>query len=117
MTNAEVVVVLVTAPSEDEARRIGQTLVGERLAACVNVVGPIRSIYRWEGAVQEEAEHLLIAKARREDVDTLAARVRALHPYEVPEVIALDVTAGSAPYLDWVQRATDRPGKGGRHEP
>ena len=110
MANAGVVVVLITAPSEDEARRIGRTLVDERLAACVNVVGPIRSIYRWEGAVQEEAEHLLIVKARREDVDTLAARVRVLHPYEVPEVVALEVAGGSPSYLDWVRGATERPG-------
>ena len=80
----------------------------ERLAACVNVVGPITSIYRWEGRVQEEAEHLLLVKARRADVDRLAVRVRALHSYEVPEVVALDVVDGAAPYLDWVRDSTAR---------
>jgi periplasmic divalent cation tolerance protein len=108
MADAPLVVVFVTAPNEGEARRIGRALVDERLAACVNVVGPVRSIYRWDGQVQEEAEHLLVVKARRADVDGLAARVRALHPYEVPEVVALDVVAGSAPYLDWVRAATAR---------
>jgi periplasmic divalent cation tolerance protein len=108
MVETRIVIVFVTAPSADEARRIGHTLVAERLAACVNVIGPLNSVYRWEGQVREDAEHLLLVKARREDVDALAARVRALHSYEVPEVVALDVIAGSAPYLAWVWEATAR---------
>jgi periplasmic divalent cation tolerance protein len=108
MTEASIVVVLVTASGLEEARRIGQTLVEERLAACANVVGPITSIFRWDGRVQEEAEHLLLVKARRADVERLAARVRALHSYEVPEVVALDVVGGAAPYLAWVREATAR---------
>jgi periplasmic divalent cation tolerance protein len=108
MADAEVVVVLVTASGEEEARRIGRALVDERLAACVNVVGPIRSIFRWDGGVQEEAEHLLVVKARRADVERLGARVRALHSYEVPEVLALPVTGGSAAYLAWLDEATRR---------
>ena len=110
MAVTDVVIVFVTAPSDDEARRIGRTLVAERLAACVNVIGPLHSIYRWEGQVQEDAEQLLVVKARRSDVDALAARVRALHSYEVPEVVALDVVAGSAPYLAWVLESTAREG-------
>ena len=110
MAATDVVIVFVTAPSDDEARRIGRTLVAERLAACVNVIGPLHSIYRWEGQVQEDAEQLLVVKARRNDVDALAARVRALHSYEVPEVVALDVVAGSAPYLAWVLESTAREG-------
>jgi periplasmic divalent cation tolerance protein len=108
MAEASIVVVLVTVPNEGEARRIGRALVEERLAACVNVVGPVHSIYRWDGQVQEEAEHLLVVKARRDDVEALGARVQALHSYEVPEVVALDVVAGSAPYLDWVRDSTAR---------
>jgi periplasmic divalent cation tolerance protein len=108
MADAGIVVVFVTVGSEEEAGRLGRTLVEERLAACVNVIGPIRSIYRWEGAVREDAEHLLTMKARRADVDALTARVRALHSYDVPEIVALDVTGGSAPYLAWVAAATDR---------
>ena len=108
MAEASIVVVLVTASGLEEARRIGRALVDERLAACANVVGPITSIFRWEGRVQEEAEHLLVVKARRADVERLAARVRALHSYEVPEVLALEVVDGAAPYLAWVREATSR---------
>jgi periplasmic divalent cation tolerance protein len=104
------VVVLVTAGSAEEGRRIGHALVEERLAACVNVVGPIRSIYRWEGAVEEAEEHLLMMKARSADVPALTARVRALHSYDVPEVVALPLTGGSEAYLAWLATATDRDG-------
>jgi periplasmic divalent cation tolerance protein len=108
MSEASIVVVLVTASGDEEARRIGRALVDERLAACVNVIGPIASIFRWKDRVQEESEHLLVVKARRADVERLAARVRALHSYEVPEVLALDVVGGAAPYLDWVRDSTAR---------
>jgi periplasmic divalent cation tolerance protein len=102
------VVVLVTAGSREEAEALGRTLVEDRLAACVNVVGPIRSIYRWEEAVEEADEHLLIIKARAADVAALEARVRAVHSYDVPEVVALSVTGGSEAYLRWLEGATDR---------
>ena len=108
MTPAEFVVVLVTAGSEDEAVRIGRALVEERLAACASVLGPIRSIYRWEGAVEDAPEHLLLAKARAADVGALAERVCALHSYEVPEVLALPVAGGSAAYLAWLAESTAR---------
>ena len=110
MIAEEFVVVLVTAGSSEEAARIGQTLVAERLAACANVVGPIRSIYRWQGAIEDAAEHLLLLKARARDVETLDERVRALHSYEVPEVLALPISAGSAAYLAWLAEATVREG-------
>jgi periplasmic divalent cation tolerance protein len=102
------VVVLVTAASADEAATLGRALVEERLAACANVVGPIRSIYRWQGAVEDATEHLLLLKARAGDVDALAARVRALHSYDVPEVIAVPIVAGSTAYLAWLAEATAR---------
>src|SRR2546428_419046 len=108
MTPEEFVVVLVTAGSSEEAARIGQTLVTERLAACANVVGPIRSIYRWQGAIEDAAEHLLLLKARARDVTVLGERVRALHSYEVPEVLALPIRAGSAAYLAWLAESTAR---------
>ena len=108
MTPEEFVVVLVTAGSGDEAARLGRTLVEERLVACATVIGPIRSIYRWEGAVEEADEHLLILKARGADVAALEGRVRALHTYAVPELLALSVRAGSAPYLAWLAEATAR---------
>lgn len=108
MKPGDFVVVLVTAGSADEAARVGRTLVDERLVACANVVGPIRSIYRWEGAVDEAAEHLLVMKARAADVAAIDARVRALHSYDVPEVLALPVVGGSAAYLAWVAASTER---------
>ena len=108
MSTPEFVVVLVTASSAEEAARIGRALVDERLAACANVIGPIRSIYRWQGAVEEADEHLVVLKARAAEVSALEVRVRALHSYEVPEVLALPVTAGSAPYLAWLADATER---------
>jgi periplasmic divalent cation tolerance protein len=104
----EFVVVLVTVGSAEEAQRIGRALVTEQLAGCVNVVGPIRSIYRWQGAVEEAEERLLIIKARAADLAALEARVRALHSYDVPEVLALPVTAGSEDYLAWLAGATVR---------
>ena len=102
------VVVLVTAGDADEAARLGRTLVEERLAACANVVGPIRSIYRWEGKVEDAPEHLLLLKARAADLAVVDARVRALHSYDVPEVLALPVAGGSAAYLAWLAQATHR---------
>lgn len=106
--NVDVVVVLVTASSEEEAARIGRTLVEERLIACANLVGPIRSIYRWQDAVEDAAEHLLVMKARRTDVDRITARVTALHSYDVPEVLALPVSSGAAGYLAWLLESTAR---------
>jgi len=108
MSGEQYVVVLVTAPDADEAARIGRTLVEERLAACANVVGPIRSIYRWQGAIEEAGEHLLLLKARAADIDPLVARVQALHSYDVPEVIALPIRGGSGAYLAWLAESTDR---------
>ena len=93
---------LVTAPDEETGRRIARALVEERLAACVNVLPGVRSIYRWKGAVEEASEVMLVAKTRAERAGLLAARVRALHPYELPEVVALPVTDGSRAYLRWV---------------
>jgi periplasmic divalent cation tolerance protein len=105
---SDFVVVLVTTASAEEARRIGRTLVEERLAGCVNVLGPIRSIYRWQEAVEEADEHLLVVKARATDLPALGERVRALHSYDVPEVLALPVAAGSEDYLTWLASVTVR---------
>jgi periplasmic divalent cation tolerance protein len=102
------IVVFVTASSREEAETIGRALVADRLAACVNVVGPIRSIYRWQDAVEEADEWLLIVKARAADLPALDARVREAHSYEVPEVLALSVAGGSEAYLRWLADATDR---------
>ena len=100
--DAAVTVVLVTAPDAETGARLARSLVEERLAACANLVPGVRSIYRWEGRVQDDAEVLLVLKTRAERVDALAARVSELHPYDVPEVVALAVVGGNRAYLDWV---------------
>ena len=100
-------VVLVTAPDTEVGARIARALVEEGLAACANLVPGVRSIYRWEGAVHDDAEVLLILKTRAALSAAVAARVRALHPYQLPEVIALLVAGGSEPYLAWLRGAAE----------
>lgn len=99
----DLVVVYITAPDVEVAARIGRTLVEEGLAACCNLVPGVRSIYRWKGKVHEDAEVLMIVKTRAALMEALSARVVALHPYAVPEVIALPIINGHASYLDWVR--------------
>jgi periplasmic divalent cation tolerance protein len=101
-------VVLVTAPSTEVARTIARTLVDERLAACVNVLPPMTSIYRWQGAVEEAAEVQLLIKTVQERVPTLVARIQELHPHKVPEALVLPVEAGLPAYLAWVVEETAR---------
>jgi periplasmic divalent cation tolerance protein len=96
-------VVWVTAPDAECASRIARALVEERLIACANLIPGVRSIYRWEGAVEEDDEVLLVLKTTEDRCDAVAARVKALHPYDLPEVIALPVAGGSEDYLDWVR--------------
>jgi periplasmic divalent cation tolerance protein len=96
------VVVLVTAPDADTAARIARALVEEKLAACGNVLPQVRSIYRWQGKVEDAGEALLLLKTGRARFKELVERVRQLHPYEVPEVIALPIEAGYDVYLDWI---------------
>ena len=91
----------ITAPAE-VAERIANTLVEEKLAACVNIVDRVTSIYRWEGQVERATEALLIVKGMAAQTDALIERVREIHPYEVPEVISFDITAGNQDYLDWL---------------
>ena len=96
-------VVLVTAPSADAALSLGRALVDERLAACVNVVPGITSIFAWEGKREEAAEALLVIKTESRRYAALEQRVLELHPYSVPEVLALTVEAGSPAYVQWVR--------------
>ena len=98
-----VVACLMTFPDEDRAVRIGRALVEERLAACVNLLPAVRSIYRWQGAVSDDTEVMAVAKTTRDRLPDLIARVIELHPYDVPEVIAIEVVAGSERYLDWAR--------------
>ena len=103
---AEALVILCTCPDEGTAERIARELVGARLAACVNQLGGVRSTYRWKGVLQSEPEVLLAIKTVRSRYPELEMRLKALHPYEVPEIIALPVLAGAAPYLAWLAEET-----------
>ncbi|WP_456409603.1 divalent-cation tolerance protein CutA [Oceanithermus sp.] len=97
-------VALITVPDEEAARRIARALVEEGLAACVNLIPGLTSIYTWQGKMHEDAEWLLLAKTTAEAYPRLEARVSELHPYEVPEVLALPVERGLDRYLAWVQQ-------------
>jgi periplasmic divalent cation tolerance protein len=99
-------VVLCTVPDAGTGASIARTLVEERLAACVNVIPGVRSIYSWKGGIQDDAEVLIVIKARASRFGALADRIAALHPYEVPEIVALDVPACHEPYLAWVLEST-----------
>lgn len=107
----DALVVLITVPSPEVGGKIARALVEERLAACVNLVPGLTSTFWWEGVVQTESEALLVVKTAPALFDVLADRVRALHPYTVPEIIALPLAAGSQPYLDWVRESV-RPAEG-----
>ena len=102
---SEQLVVLMTAGSREEAEKIADTLVKEMLAACVNVLPGVTSIYHWEGEVQREQEWLLVAKSTSQVLNDLVRRVQALHSYDLPEVVALPMVGGSEAYLRWVDGA------------
>jgi periplasmic divalent cation tolerance protein len=97
------VIVLVTCGSEEEALKIANALVEDRLAACVNLVAPIRSIYRWEGKIWDEKEWLLIIKTQKHRFEELEKKVKSLHSYSVPEITSIPITEGSSAYLDWIR--------------
>ena len=103
----EALVALCTVPNEQVAEELAETLVQNRLAACVNIVGPHKSVYEWDGKLERDTEFLLIIKTSRGRFEALAEKVLQIHPYEVPEIIALPVLAGNAAYLDWVKKQTD----------
>lgn len=96
------IVVLSTCASADEARRIADELIAQRLAACVNLLPPVRSVYHWKGAVEEGEETLMIIKSARPLFEQLQAAIVRLHSYEVPEIIALPIVDGAASYLAWM---------------
>ena len=98
--------VLTNLPDRASAERIAERVVAENLAACVNILAPCRSVYRWKGALQHDEEHPLLLKTTRERYAALEQAVRALHPYELPEIIAVPVERGLPAYLDWVAAET-----------
>jgi periplasmic divalent cation tolerance protein len=104
MTDA--LLVFTTLPSADKAAELAKLVVEERLAACANLLPAIRSIYRWQGKLQDENEVLLLLKTRAEHLERLKLRILELHPYDVPEVLAVPVEAGYQPYLEWLAGET-----------
>ncbi len=100
------VVVFVTAGSPEEGRAIGRALIEERLAACVNIISPVESLYRWQGHVQHDQEVLLIVKTTAAALERLGERVKQLHSYDTPEIIAMPIVAGAEDYLLWIDEET-----------
>lgn len=100
-------VVLITVGGPEEARRIADALIEQRMAACVNIMPQVRSIFRWEGKIEDENECLLVVKTRAELFPQLEAAVKGLHSYEVPEIIALPIVLGSDDYIEWIGRETE----------
>jgi periplasmic divalent cation tolerance protein len=101
---SEPIVVLITTSSQAEADRIANTLVAEMMAACVNVIPGVTSVYRWQGEVQRAQEWLLVVKSRLDVLDDVIRRVKALHSYDTPEIIALPLAGGSDAYLRWIDK-------------
>src|SRR5262245_28281101 len=102
-TASDPIVVLITAPNREEAIRLADMLVGAHLAACVQILPEMESVYRWEGKIERQPEILLIAKTTRARCDELERDVRALHSYDTPEIVALPIVTGSEPYLRWLR--------------
>lgn len=105
---AAVLICLTTCPDADSAGRIARALVEEHLAACVNILPGLRSLYRWQGRIEDSAEVLLLIKTRAERYPALEARLCELHPYELPELLAVEADKGLPAYLQWVADATAR---------
>jgi periplasmic divalent cation tolerance protein len=100
------IIVLVTCGSEEEALKIANALVESRLAACVNLVAPIRSIYRWEERIWDEKEWLLVIKTQKDRFEEVEKKVKSLHSYSVPEIVSLPIVEGSSSYLNWISENT-----------
>lgn len=104
---SDAIVVFMTAATGEEATRLAEMLVGARLAACVQILPPMESVYRWQGSVERQREVLLIAKTKRSKFEELERKVRSVHSYEIPEIVALPLVAGSGPYLEWIMIGTE----------
>jgi len=103
----DAIIVFMTAANGEEATRLADMLVGAHLAACVQILPEMESVYRWQGKVERQAEVLLLAKTTRGKFDELEREVRALHSYDTPEIVAVPIVTGSAPYLEWLIKVTD----------
>lgn len=105
------IVILVTCNSRSEAEKISRILVEARLIACANIVPSVQSIFRWQGEVCNEQEVLIIMKSVKTNLDRIIAKTKAVHSYDVPEIIALPIVAGSSDYLKWVEQETRKNGQ------
>jgi len=103
MTPISATLILTTSPDAETAERIGRALVAEKLAACVSILPPMRSIYRWKGKIEDNNEQMLVIKSTKERFPAIMERIKALHPYELPEIIAVPVADGLPDYLSWLQ--------------
>ena len=108
MDGNEAIVVFITAANSEEAARLADMLVERRLAACVQILPEMESVYRWQGKIERQKEVLLIAKTTKSRFEELEREVRAIHSYETPEILALSLAAGSPPYLDWLNSSVSR---------
>ena len=108
MTAESFIIAYVTAKDADEARRIGRTLVDSRLAACANIIGSMQSIYRWKDAIVVDSEAVLILKTRTSLFDALSAKIKSIHSYDNPCILALPVECGAPEYLDWLAAQTEQ---------
>lgn len=100
-------IVLCTCPTDGFAEQLAQELVEHQLAACVNLVGPVSSFFQWHGKIDQEKERLLLIKTTKNAYDALETYIQGRHPYETPEIIALEISNGFSPYLDWIEKCTN----------
>jgi periplasmic divalent cation tolerance protein len=103
--NADYIIVLVTTSSREEAEKIAKTLLEERLVACANIIGPIHSLFWWQGKIDTAQEHLILVKTRKDLFNKLSEKVKALHSYQVPEIIAIPIVEGLKDYLNWIDES------------
>jgi periplasmic divalent cation tolerance protein len=97
------IIAITTTPSKNEAEKIAKTLLEERLIACANIIGPVQSLFWWQGKIDEAQEHLILMKTRKDLFSKLSEKVKALHSYQVPEIIAMPIVEGFKPYLEWLE--------------
>jgi periplasmic divalent cation tolerance protein len=108
----DAIVVFMTAANREEAAQLAEMLLAERLAACVQVLPELESVYRWQGQIERQKEVLLIAKTTKSKFEELEREVRAIHSYETPEIVALPLVAGSSPYLEWLNSSVNADSEG-----
>ena len=97
------IIAITTTPSKNEAEKIAKILLEERLIACANIIGPVQSLFWWQGKIDEAQEHLILMKTRKDLFSKLSEKVKALHSYQIPEVIAVPIVEGFKPYMEWLE--------------